>query len=377
MGGAFDYLGRSWGQTKLEAIEIQNLLRHGMKARPNGERKWENTATLVPLGLESKLRKGCWSGADFLCLSCAICMQSENSSGSCFTQSEQSCISHPMLPGEWVNRQVWHSMSLQPVLFRGLGLAQRLPKGTRMIRRRLWQGPELATHAKACQCLGTAKADRPKDTGLNTVMWNSWSGPRQSVFLPWEQPCLVMSWAGHRVGLTSHDFALQLPPGFIFGGDTAMTDRTGNTKQLLCRVRRGQETLDIYLNYLAFLSARTQRKSTVTTSKGLVLFSTLWGAYLVCTCACVGAPPRNPAVLLKKTACLQHGSWRAERHQCTAKGGCFRHRPWSQGFLMSSCSTIAACMNFLLYFHWNFHIRGQVYPLAACSCSSGPISTSG
>lgn len=43
-------------------------------------------------------------------------------------------------------------------------------------------GPELATHTKACQCLGNYKADWPKDTGLNTVMWNSWSGLRQAVF---------------------------------------------------------------------------------------------------------------------------------------------------------------------------------------------------
>lgn len=164
-------------------------------------------------------------------------------------------------------------------------------------------------------------------------------------------------------------------------GTQTMTDRTGNTRQLLCRVRRGQETLGIYLHYSASLSARTQRKSTATRCEGLVLFSIPCHTLPVCICACVGASPRSSAVFLKKTWILVLHGWKGTNvlsfTGSTAKGGCFRHRPQSQGFLMSSCSTIAVCINFLLYFYWNFHVNGQAYPLTACSCSTGPNSTSG
>lgn len=331
---------------------------------------------LVLLGLESKL--GCWSGTDFLWLSCAICMQSENSSGSCFRQSEQSSIKHPMLPGEQAIRQVWLAQCVSETrpLWRP-GLGTEAPKG-HQVSRMLWQGPELAAHAKAQQCLGSAKADWPKDTSLNTVMWNSWSGLRQSDFSLWEQPCLVMRLGWGQL-LATHGFALQLPPGFIFGGDTAVTDRT--CTQGCCSAELGGARKP--LDYSASLSARTQRKSTVTMREELVLVSTPWHAHPVCVCACVGAPTRSPAIFLKKPACLQHGFW-----SCMAeKAPVYFHSPGAQPREVASDTEcdhrVFSCpLTPILLFAWIscfifIHVRGQVYPLTACSCSSGPISTSG
>jgi len=68
-------------------------------------------------------------------------------------------------------------MPVQPVPFGGLGLAWRLPKGTRPVG--CCDGPELTTQAKACQPLKAAKADLPLDTDLSMVMWNNWSSLRQ------------------------------------------------------------------------------------------------------------------------------------------------------------------------------------------------------
>lgn len=151
---------------------------------------------LVLLGLESKLGKGCWSGTDFLCLSCAICVRSENSSG--FTQSEQFCISHPMLPGERAKWQVCHSVSLQPVLFEGLGLAQRLPKGTRSAgccdRGQSWQPMQKPTSVKDTK---SAKADWLKilvwilSCGIAGLAWNRVFSVSES------NPAWWWGWAGH------------------------------------------------------------------------------------------------------------------------------------------------------------------------------------
>lgn len=151
-------------QRRLEVIKRQNQMRRGVKARPNKKEKVSECSSLVAfprshylLGLKATGEGVRGVGLGFWCLSGAICMQNANSSGSFFARSVHSCISHPVLPGG-VGRRT--GLGQHTCALRSPGLGTEVPEGDQASGL-LWQGLELVTWAKACQCLEAAKADWP------------------------------------------------------------------------------------------------------------------------------------------------------------------------------------------------------------------------
>lgn len=176
-----------------------------------------------------------------------------------------------------------------------------------------------------------------------------------------------MSWAGHRVGFaTPWHCTATTPRLHVWWGHSHDRQDRQHKTVALCRVRRGQETLGIYLLYSASLSARTQRKSTMTTSEGLVLVSTPWHAHPVCLSACVGAPP-GALLSSSKTqhACsMAPGPAWLKRHQ-----GAFIH----QEYLLQTQTLITGFSHVLLLHCCCLHGFLALFPLKL-SCKGAIIS---